>query len=109
MFSSSVGFHAHTPKIRSRVVVSLVVAALMLPTAGCSNERRFSEGEALDYKRQLIRRGELSASQIDQLGSDSARTRAAIDSVYDKLRAGSAARRAKDRAFWEEELRSGSR
>ena len=99
MFSSSARFHAHAPKIRSRVVVSLVVAALMLPTAGCSNERRLSEGEALDYKRQLIRRGELSASQIDQLGSDSARTKAAIDAVYDKLRAESAEQRPRERAF----------
>ena len=74
--------------------------------SGCSDkDRRLSEKETLDYKRALIRRGELNASQWTEFGSDTQRRKSEIDSLYNRLSAESAAQRAKDRAYWEGELR----
>lgn len=97
------------PAIPSVLVVAcwLVVSVFSLfGVAGCSDDhRRLSEGEALGYKRELIREGSLSPSQITEFGNDTRRTRSEIDSLYEKLSAESAAQRAKERAYWESDLR----
>ncbi len=90
------------------LVCSLVLAATLVMTSisGCSDDhRRLSEKEALDYKRDLIRQGELSAPQVTEFGSDTRRRKAEIDALYNKLSADSAGERAKERAYWENELR----
>lgn len=88
------------------LLCSLLLATATLSMSGCSDDhRRLSEGETLDYKRDLIRQGELSASQVTEFGSDTRRTKAEIDSLYGKMSAESAVERAKERAYWEDELR----
>ncbi len=93
------------------LVCSLVLAAALVMTSisGCSDDhRRLSEKETLDYKRDLIRQGELSAPQVTKFGSDTRRRKAEIDALYNKLSADSADERAKERAYWESELRGDS-
>ena len=100
---------AFRPDVLSVIVVcSLVLAAAlaMMAVSGCSHDRRrLSEKEALDYKRDLIRQGELSAPQVNEFGSDTRRRKAEIDALYNKLSADSAVERAKERAYWENVLR----
>lgn len=97
------------PTPASPFALAAAVAAMLLalvPLTGCSDDhRRLSEKEALDYKRALIRQGELSASQVTEFGSDSRRTRVEIDALYSRMSAESAEQRTKERAYWEDELR----
>lgn len=90
------------PALLSVCWLSLVAVAVL---PGCSGDRRLSEKETLDYKRELIRRGELNASQWDAFGADTRRKKSEIDALYNQMSAESAVERAKERAYWEEQLR----
>jgi hypothetical protein len=93
--------------VRALALAATVTLALSIAgsIAGCSDDhRRLSEKETLDYKRALIGRGELSASQATEFGSDTRRTTAEIDALYGRMSAESAEQRAKERAYWENEL-----
>ena len=70
-------------RLKTLLVTLVCSLAIAVALAGCSDDhRRLSEKETLDYKRDLIRQGELSASQVTEFGSDTRRTKVEIDSLY---------------------------
>ena len=92
------------------VVVSLL-AFVCANGMGCNeSDRRLSEKETLDYKRELIAEDPqaLSDFQKDKLGQHMGRTKGQIDAYFDDLKAEHAREIRSDRAQFETQLRGAS-
>ena len=89
--------------------MSLLLVTLSLQGFSCNeSDRRLSEKETLDYKRELVAEDPqaLSEFQQDKLGQFMGRTKREIDAYYNDLRSEHARQIRSDRAQIENHLRS---
>ena len=94
--------------VRALVVLGALVLGA-LASAGCADrDRRLTEYEALEYRKQLVRgsQGQLSEEQVHRLMYHPARTPREIDSNFEKLQSEFVEQQARDAAAWSESRRA---
>ena len=90
------------PMLGLAVIVGLVG---LVSTACSDHDRRLTEGEALQYKRELLRANPqaISPDQATDFGQHRGRTKAAIDRRFDELQREFDVEKAEARKTWEAE------